>query len=384
MTLRHKLTFQRAVPLILLAGLVPLGGPICRPAAPPDGDGDECTYTTLGSDITSDTTLPAGCYDVTGILEVSAGLTIQPGSTLRFQAGCGLEVTSTGYLNAVGTSGSAITFTGATASRGFWRDIRFSGSASTNNRLEYVTIEYAGTTDGGALLLDGDVNAVAVVLAHCTIRQSAGYGFVGSGNFDLTDFASNTITQNTQGPCMLPPNAVQYLDLDSSYTGNDQTSIVLDEGSVTDSQIWADLGVGYLATNIQVVGELTLSPGVTIAFTSAGVMNVQSTGSLRAVGAPGRDITLTGATQTAGFWQGLSYTNTSAAGNNLTLVTIEYGGATSGNLILSEPPVLVAASNCTFAHSGNCGIYVASGGTINNDVATANTFTDNPGGDVCP
>lgn len=384
MTGRSKHTSHSAVPFILLATLIPLSGPICRPATPPDGNGDECTYATLGSDITSDTTLAAGCYDVTGTLEVSAGLTIQPGSTLRFQAGCGLEVTATGYISAIGTADSPIVFTGATQTRGSWSGIRFMDSSSASNRLEYVTIRYGGAAGSGGLYLSSTDETTKVAISHCTLGQSAGSGLFVVGDADLTGFASNTLTQNTQGPCVLPPNVVQYLDLDSDYTGNDQPSIILSEGTVTDGQIWADLGVDYQATTIEVARDLTISPGVTIAFTSGGSMNVQSTGSLGAVGVPGREIILTGVTQTPGSWEGLSYTDTSSPSNNLTLVTIEYGGATRANLSLNTAPVRVSANECTFAHSATCGIYVAAGATINTDVATVNTFTDNAGGDVCP
>jgi len=216
------------------------------------------------------------------------------------------------------------------------------------------------------------------------VGQSAGSGLFVVGGADLSGFAFNTLMQNTQGPCALPPNMVQYLDLDSDYTGNDQPSIVLSEGTVTDSQIWADLGVDYQATNIEVAGDLTLAPGVTIAFTSGGAMNVQATGSLGAVGVPGREIILTGVTQTPGSWEGLSYTDTSSPSNNLTLVSIEYGGATTANLSLNTASVRVFANDCTFAHSATCGIHVAAGATINADVATVNTFADNPGGNVCP
>lgn len=383
---RRILRSLRESAFISAALLVVFSGAICisrTPSKPPDGGGP--SYTELSSDITADTTLPAGYYDVTGILSITAGLTLQPGTTLRFQAGSGLVFDSTGHLDARGTADAPILLTGATASRGFWNGIRFLGG-SASNVLEHVTIEYAGQTDGGGLSLLGDSAPVSASISHCVLQNGAGYGLVASGNVDLTGFAANTLTQNVQGPCRLPPNSVRYLDTASTYQGNDADLIVLSEGTVTgDEQIWPDLDADYLASNIQVAGNLTLLPGATLVFASGGVMNVQSTGSLRAVGAPGRGITLTGATQTPGFWQGLSYTNTIAAGNSLTLVTIEYGGAGGGgNLNLNTPPVAVQTSSCTFAHSANCGVFVAPGGTFGSNVEAPDTFIDNPGGDVCP
>jgi hypothetical protein len=380
----RRLASLGAVAFILLTGLILISGAACSPAPPPDDDDTGDDYTPLDADIATDTTLPVGLYDLTGTIHVTAGLTLLPGTTIRCQPGSSLIIESTGFLNAVGTDGSPITFTGATQTRGSWGGISFLDSNSSNNRLEYVNIQYGGSSDSGGLFLSSTDGMTGVLISHCTVGQSAGSGLYVVGDVDLNGFASNALTQNAQGPCVLPPNVMQYLDLDSDYTGNDQPSIVLSEGTVTDAQIWADLGVDYQATNIQVAGDLTLSPGVIIAFTSGGAMNVQSTGSLGAVGAPGREIILTGVTQTPGSWEGLSYTNTSSPGNNLTLVTIEYGGATSANLSLNTAPVRVFADNCTFAHSATCGIYVAAGGTINAEVATINDFIDNASGEVCP
>jgi hypothetical protein len=373
---------SRIIALIVLAMLVGLCGAICVPRTePPPVEG--CTYTAISSDITTDTTLPTGCYDLPYTISVTAGLTLQPGTTVRCQAGAMLLIESAGSLNAVGTVADPITFTGATAARGFWSGISFLGGSSSNT-LGHMVIEYAGQADGGGLTLFGDSAPVSASISDCTLRHCAGYGLKASGAVDLTGFARNDLTQNAEGPCKLPPNAVRFLDLASTYQGNDVNAIVLSSGTVTDTQFWSDLEVEYLATNIQVAADLTILPGVTIAFTSGGAMNVQSTGSLRAVGVPTREITFTGATQTPGFWEGVSYTNTSAATNVLTLVTMEYAGATAGCLMLNTPPVVVSATYCTFAHSATCGVWVAGGGTINPDVETVNTFTDTPGGTVCP
>ncbi len=383
MTGNARVCFHATVSAILSAGLVLLSGCGCRPDEPPIIPDDG--FTELDTDITSDTTLSAGTYELTGAISIDADLTLLPGTFIRCLPGSSLTISSGGSLNAVGTAGSPIIFAGTTLTPGSWGGIRFLDSGSGDNRLEFVTIQYGGASGSGGLVLSSTGGTSGVVIANCILEQSAGYGLFVFGDADLSGFASNTLTRNAQGPCSLPPNTVQYLDAESSYSGNDQDNIVVVGGDVTDPQIWRDLGVPYLATNIQVVGEMTLSPGLTIAFNSGGLMNVQSTGSLRAVGAPGREITLTGATQTPGFWQGLSYTNTIAPGNNLTLVTIEYGGAGGGgNLNLSTAPVAVQTSSCTFAHSANCGVFIASGGTFSSDPAAPNTFVDNPGGDVCP
>lgn len=384
--MRHwsQLLSLRTVVLVSAVLLMVLSGQICRPTTPPDTGGDECTYTAITSDINTDTTLSAGCYDLNGIISVNAALTISPGTTVRCSSGSMLMVDSAGSLSAVGTAAEPITFAGATASRGFWGGIRFLDSGSSNNRLEYVTIEHGGSTGNGAVMLSPGSGAVVAQIAHCTIRESAGYGVSATGNVNMSGFASNTLTQNTQGPCMIDTNLVQYLDTASTYQGNDVNAVVLSFSTVTDDQVWPALDVDYQASSIQVAGSLTLSPEVTIAFGSGGGMNVQSTGSLRALGAPGREVVLTGTTATAGSWIGLSYTNTTSPANNLSFVRIEYAGSGAGSLVLDTAPVVVSATNCTFAHSSSCGAYVSTGATLNPDFTTANTFTDVAGGALCP
>ncbi len=131
--------------------------------------------TYVGGPISTPTTwtLADSPYIVTGTVTVQQGaiLTIEPGVTISFTAGTGLEIgntTSSGRLVASGTISQPIAFTAQTASpaRGFWDGIEFSAN-SLSNTLRYCVIEYAGT---GIYSDDSDSH----VIDHCVFHHNGG------------------------------------------------------------------------------------------------------------------------------------------------------------------------------------------------------------------
>ena len=133
-------------------------------------------------------------------VDVSAGLTINAGSTILFEAGEGIDVRESGWITAVGTASMPINFNGRFASPGYWAGIRIQ-SNNPNNKLTYANI-----TDGGSywaweyagLVLDGRLE-----LNNSTISNSnswGGYVYGSStmicGGVTQTD-AAGVMTYNT-------------------------------------------------------------------------------------------------------------------------------------------------------------------------------------------
>jgi flagellar hook assembly protein FlgD len=80
-------------------------------------------------------------------------LTIEPGVTVKFNAGATLKAgyfyltqPYPGILQAVGTAALPITFTANTASptAGYWQGVQFYSSGSSPSRMSYATVRYAG------------------------------------------------------------------------------------------------------------------------------------------------------------------------------------------------------------------------------------------------
>lgn len=169
-------------------------------------------------------------------------LTIEPGVTLRFQKGSGIDVQapstsepSTGTLRAVGTPEKPIVLTSdaATPAPGDWIGVTFKGTPSANNRIEHATIAYAGGESGissydcyvapddrgfvnrGAVIFFGNQPA-APFIAHTRIENSAQDGVVRGWTGEPVDFLDTnefvgvsrcwqTFPKPATGSCPAPP-----------------------------------------------------------------------------------------------------------------------------------------------------------------------------------
>jgi hypothetical protein len=124
-------------------------------------------------------------------------------------------------LVAEGNAQDPVILTGISHRRGAWRGITIENSTQ-KNRLQYLTIEYAGS-ESAAL----DVTASVLDLEHSVIRESASLAM--SMTLPPTDFAvfrNNTFSHNAEG---LFVDAQTLMDLDalSTYSGNDRDGIEL-------------------------------------------------------------------------------------------------------------------------------------------------------------
>jgi hypothetical protein len=117
----------------------------------------------VSGSLRSDTTWTsaAGPYSATGNITVPAGvtLTIEPGTTIYFEAGSGITVN--GRLFAAGTDTQRIRFSrvpGSLEVINSWTGLTFSNSKELN-RLSYVDMEYAGSANHSI----GLENSIAVI-----------------------------------------------------------------------------------------------------------------------------------------------------------------------------------------------------------------------------
>jgi len=144
---------------------------------------------------------------VTGVIDVNAGLTLNPGVEIQFEAGQGMDVGESGYLYAVGTAAEPITFKGRYASAGYWRGL-YIGSNNPNNNLDYVNISDGGEywyLDYSSLYIQGRCD-----VDNCTITNSNSWAAIVTGSSTIycggsvqSDAAGvtayNTLTGNGAG-----------------------------------------------------------------------------------------------------------------------------------------------------------------------------------------
>jgi hypothetical protein len=117
---------------------------------------DDGDMSNISGTLAGDTTLDAisGPWHVTSdlILQNGATLTIEPGTTLFFDAGAGISVQQGGRLIAEGTKYKRIRLTRVPGSGSHWKGITLRNSLE-DNRLGYVDMEY-GDSQGQSILIE--------------------------------------------------------------------------------------------------------------------------------------------------------------------------------------------------------------------------------------
>ena len=159
--------------------------------------------TDVGGPVISNTTwtLAGSPYVVTNAIIVggNATLTIQPGVTVKFNAGLGITVGSQawgiGTLKAIGTAGQKITFTSNTnpGQPGQWKDIFFTdrcidagfdggGAYLSGSTLQHCLVEFAGGGAAGSGAVT--ISQSSPFINFCEVRNNARSGI----------YADNTTT----------------------------------------------------------------------------------------------------------------------------------------------------------------------------------------------
>ena len=131
-------------------------------------------------------------------IKSTKSLIIEAGATLQFTAGTILEVS--GGLQAMGTSGSKITFEGSESKKGHWDGIFLNGTPAVD--LDHTIIRDGGgdMTDKANVIVES--TAADVSVTNSTINNSKGYGVLiklGGLDFDINLPASNNTLEGDLG-----------------------------------------------------------------------------------------------------------------------------------------------------------------------------------------
>lgn len=335
--------------------------------------------------ISTDTTLPGRCYNVLTDIVVSnaATLTIEPGATLKFAAGRGLEVEDDGLLYAEGTEDEYILFTAALPTTGYWNGIDIRSVASSV--IKHAIVEYGGGGGFNPANIGLAFNGRAQI-EDSIIRYSGSYGISLDDGEILTSFNNNILTLNESAPVRIHANGLDALDNDSQFTGNEDAAgqtfdyIHVVGNDVTRDQTWQSLEVDYrfASSSIKVNAVLNIEPGAKLVFPANGQLNIERDGTLKALGTEEQPITFTGRSQSPGFWRGIQFTFSNNA-NELDHVIVEYGGASSNsdaNVGVFGQNGRLSISNSILQHSETYGFYFHENTalTMNNIRSTANAI----------
>ena len=378
--------------LLLMLGLslgLVVNASVADPAAsPPPNRPDETavpcgplpgstTWTFIGSPylITCDVIVPAGAI-----------LSIEPGVVVNFE-GHSLQVLGT--LDAIGTDGFPITFTGATKQQGAWDGIIFGSNNPdapllTGSVLSHVIVEYGGYAGGSNIQL----YRAQVIVDHARISYADGPGVRGNDADAWADISDTSFDHNRGYAVELRSGAVNpvFARLTATANGYDPGSSTSDPeydaiytlgGTLQGQHVWEAAGVPYIFGNITVAegSQLTVQPGVEARFTGAIGLDVE--GTISAVGTSDKPILFTGVEKTPGYWIGVGLWGTETRLNSGSLfdyVTIEYGAYPNGDGNLSLQYASATVRHSVFRNSGKFGLATGLGAWV--DIADS-AFTGN-------
>ncbi|WP_025762354.1 right-handed parallel beta-helix repeat-containing protein [Dyadobacter tibetensis] len=138
----------------------------------------------------------------------------------------------------------------------------------------------------------------------------------------------------------------------------------------------------YVITkNINVDAELTINPGVVIAFSRDTRLTVSDKGAFIAMGEADKPIRFEGREKTTGFWAGVQV-NSSNGGNKMEFVEIMHAGAQplfgstrAGMALAGNFSAQMSIKNCTFSYNKGYGLYIGEGAALGE--FSTNTFKNN-------
>ena len=364
-------------------------------------------FPFVGGDVVADLKLTKACspYTISDNIEVNAGavLTIEPGVTLAFQGGVGLDVgsSSEGKLVAVGTAQDPIIFTSFASPplAGDWGAITLWDGTMAGTQLAYANIDYCGADPSGCIVGDG-VAANRVSLDHLTIGHVSPNAngileYDTDSNFIITNSTFHDIAPHRYAISVVAPSFAG-IGTNNTFSG---AMIEVAGGTISATTTWADPGTRVAVTTDTLLVEgltnpvLTLGPGLTLAFDSLGEFDVgfAMPGQLVVAGTPANHVLITSlATAPAqGDWVGVEVWENGSA--QVSFADISYAGSDGtdgGDLILrsANSTSVLAVDHSSFTYSQGYGIYLDCADSAVTPVATmtigaSNTYAYN-GSDV--
>ncbi len=395
--------------LLLLAGAFSLSAAACGNDDENNRDDDNGQSQTIGGtyaedlllkNLVEDPTKPD--YYVQSDLMIQSLLTIEPGVMIEFAPNTQLTIDgrSNGKLATNGTADEPVILTGKNKTPGSWQGVYIDNSVTTQNSVNWTTIEYGGGKafgsglDASNLGIGGFVDRSTLSITNSTFRHSKKYGVEMENESSFDAFSGNTFEGNQDFALRIAPDQLAALDDSTTFIGDTgKAGVMVFGGNITTDATWKklkDAAPISVTGDIVVQSKLTIEPGVELFFDTDKGLTVEgrSKGILSARGSADDKILMTRMANDS--WKGVYIDNVESTANVLENVTVEYGGSSisergqKANLTIGgfTGNSTMEIKNCTFAHSKGYGIAIKTGSTVNADVETVNSFNDNASGDI--
>ena len=346
-----------------------------------------CTTELETTSITEALVLDEPCYLVNQDVVVGQGgqVTIAAGTVLKFASGVGIEVQTGGSLASNGTAAAPVVFSAIDRTPGSWDGLEFDRSNSASNVLNSTVIEYGGSgTADYNLEIEGFSSSPArVSLNNVLLRFGATAGFSIDDEAIVGDIQGLVSTQNASSG-EIGSEVAASLGLDSRLSGNtDDGLVILTGGAIDNITAWPAIDVPYLVGRLPVNAPMSIAAGSVLRFSAGGGLDINTGGSLSAIGTATSPILFTGLDNTPGFWDGLNFDRTNSSNNQLEHVIVEHAGGLGSNDAgvnvrgFVSAPARLAINNTQLRFNAGPGFIINTSVNLdefNNVTVTANDF----------
>ena len=348
-------------------------------------DNDAEFINITDGDLNADLTwIPqAAPYRITRTIRIGndAHVEILAGTELVFASEVGLHPHQ-GTLAISGTEDAPVRMRGQEPERGYWLGVEYRNSRSTQNQVDYLILEDAGSSrwqstqplsEGGLVVRqDSRVN-----IQNSTFRNNrfAGVSLLPEdGNTSL----SSSLFENNQYPIQTVAAAILQIAADNQFEGNDNqvVNITHTNRTIALSGTIDALSIPYrLDSSPQITGSgnnVVIAPGAAFLGTSHAGIEVTSDATLEIRGEASDPIVFRGEEETAGFWRGIRYNGTRSSSNVVDHVEIHHAGSQrwQSTLTGSDAALVIGAdssasiNNLAINQSGGFAISVLSGSEV--------------------
>ena len=345
---------------------------------------DELTQEVIEGNISTNTTWAEGeTFIIRGDVYIdNANLIIQPGATIRFEAGASLSIGYTGAasITANGTVEKPITFTSTLDSptAGAWKGIYLYDNNSSNSSLKYCQFKYAGTNDNGLFNLVG----TSCTFSNNTIQFSKKLGiYCNDVDSYFVEMNDNTISDCGSHAVRISATKTHTIGTGNTFTCADGYGINIWGSNVSGTVTWKKLTTPYYIEDDVYIDNstFTIEAGTILKFNTYGSMSIgyTNTATFIANGTPTSNIVFTSSssTPTAGAWDGLYFYESNLQNSSMTYCEVAYAGKSSGQAIQISGTMLTFNNNIVH-YSNETGINIIYDGSF---VAMNNNTINNCG-----
>jgi hypothetical protein len=320
-------------------------------------------------------------YIITNEVDIDGTLTIEPGTIFKFDAAGWLAIgyyTATTFI-ADGTSSLPILFTTSSTSpiAGAWRGIAFYDYTQPNSKMNYCTIDYAGSNAAyGSLHM---VGPSSIIFTNNTIRNSSSYGIMVDANAGFQSFSGNTINTCVNHLISISIKHLPELGVPNTLVPVSGKGILITGDARYDSDvIWKKQTADFYVSGggLDLDGNITIEAGTKFLFVNDTYFYIgyYANTKITAVGTSSARITFTtsASSPASGAWRGIYFDSFTQTNSSLAYCDFLYTGLNGKPAIYTEKSFSVSNTNITSFSSTHAAEY-KTGITV--PPGTGNNFT---------